>query len=225
MTVCFAPCPIIFDLDGTLVDSVSDIRSAANQVLEGHGITPLTLAQTRSFIGGGVEVLWQQIVAAAGLPGDRLPGLMREFMDLYGSATKQTVLFDGVKPALEVLAQRGHPLGICTNKPLAPAHEVLRHVGIDRFFQHVIGGDSLPQRKPDPAPLLATFSLLGADPKTPKGIYVGDSEYDATCAARAKVPFLLYTEGYRKAPVADLTHQAAFDHWSALPGLVADLVE
>lgn len=225
VTVCFAPCPIIFDLDGTLIDSAPDIRSAANSVLDSHGIPALTLTQIRSFIGGGVEVLWRKITAATGLPPENLGGFVQEFMDLYGSATKQTTVFAGVTEALEILSQRGHPLGICTNKPLQPAKEVLSYVGLAKYFQHVIGGDSLPQRKPDPAPLRAAFTLMGADPQQPVGLYIGDSEYDATCAERLSVPFLLYTQGYRQSPVEALTHVAAFDHWSAVPDLVAAQVE
>lgn len=225
MTVCFTPCPIIFDLDGTLIDSVCDIHAAANQVLANQDTSALSLTQVRSFIGGGVGVLWQKITAATGLPVVKHDDFVQEFMELYGAATKKTVVFDGVVDALETLSQRGHPLGICTNKPLEPAREVLNHVGLSGYFQHIIAGDSLPERKPDPAPLRAAFALMGADPMAPAGLYVGDSEYDATCAARVQVPFFLYTKGYRLTPVEDLPHTAAFDNWAQLPTLIARQVE
>ena len=121
--------------------------------------------------------------------------------------------------ALEALQAQGHVLGLCTNKPLAPTHAVLDHLNLSRFFGAVVGGDSLPVRQPDPAPLQATLAALGANPH--KTLYVGDSEVDAETAQRAGLPFLLFTEGYRKTPVEDLPHRAAFRDFADLAGLVA----
>jgi phosphoglycolate phosphatase len=124
-----------------------------------------------------------------------------------------------VPAALTALAAAGHRMAICTNKPYGPTLAVLRHLGLFGHFAAVIGGDSLPQRKPDPAPLHETVRLLGGGPV----LFVGDSEVDAETAINAGIPFLLYTEGYRKAPVADLPHAAAFDDFAALSALVAGL--
>lgn len=225
MTVCYAPCPIVFDLDGTLIDSAPDIRACANTVLETQFVAPLSLDRIRSFIGGGVDVLWQKIIAATGLSPARHDELVAAFMTHYHSATSLTVMLPGVAGALDVLAARGHPLAICTNKPLGPTKAITEHLGIASYFQVVIGGDSMPEKKPDPAPLLAAFVGLGADPQNPRGIYVGDSEYDATCASRIPVPFLIYTEGYRLTAVDQLPHLAAFGNWADLPDLVAAAVE
>jgi phosphoglycolate phosphatase len=106
-------------------------------------------------------------------------------------------------------------MGVCTNKPLGPTHAALAHFGWQGLFASVIGGDSLAARKPDPAPLLASVAALGGGP----AVYVGDSEVDGETAERAGVPFLLFTEGYRKAEVAAIPHRAAFADWSALPDL------
>jgi phosphoglycolate phosphatase len=114
--------------------------------------------------------------------------------------------YPGVVEALRDLRALGHPLGICTNKALQPTEEILDALDLRGFFDAVIGGDSLPQRKPDPAPLHACFAALGAPL-----VFVGDSEVDADCAARAGIRFALFTGGYRKAPVADLPHDLAFD--------------
>lgn len=225
MTVCTAPCPIVFDLDGTLIDSAPDIQVAVNQVLDANGVGALSLSQVRSFIGGGVDILWKKVIEATSLNPDQHERLVVEFMSLYQSATTLTGLFPGVVDALEVLAARGHPLGICTNKPLEPTRAILDHLNISGYFTFIIGGDSLPEKKPDPKPLIAAFVGLGADPRNPDGIYVGDSEYDAKCAASVPVPFMIYTEGYRQTPIADLPHRAAFDDWSKLPDLVAEAVE
>lgn len=220
MNVCLAPCPIVFDLDGTLIDSAPDIHACVNEVLGWHGTRLLTLDQVRSFIGGGVDVLWQKIIAAQELQDDRKPDYIAAFMTCYQDATQLTRLFPNVVQVLETLADRGHPLGICTNKPLAVTQAILEHFGVAQMFGCVIGGDSVPERKPHPAPLRAALQGLGADPTQPKAIYVGDSEFDAACAAAVPVPFLVYTRGYRQTPADELPHLAAFDDFAALPGLV-----
>ena len=225
VTVCYAPCPIVFDLDGTLIDSAPDIQDCVNKTLATQSVEPLSLQTVRSFVGGGVDVLWQKIIAATGLPPARHADLVGDFMRSYHTATSLTVMLPGVAEALEVLAARGHPLAICTNKPLGPTRAVIEHLGLSGYFQFIIGGDSMAEKKPDPAPLRAAFTGIGADPQKPVGIYVGDSEYDATCAARVPVPFLLYTQGYRQAGLEQLPHLAAFDNWADLPGLVAASVE
>lgn len=220
MNVCLAPCPIVFDLDGTLIDSAPDIHACVNDVLSQHGTPLLTLDQVRSFIGGGVDVLWQKIIAAQELQDAKKPDYIAAFMTCYQDATHLTRLFPNVAQTLETLADRGHPLGICTNKPLAVTQAILTHFGIAQLFGCVIGGDSVPERKPHPAPLRAALQGLGADPSNPRAIYVGDSEFDAACAAAVPVSFLIYTRGYRQTPVEELPHLAAFDNFAALPAMV-----
>ncbi|WEF25732.1 phosphoglycolate phosphatase [Paracoccus sp. S3-43] len=220
MNVCLAPCPIIFDLDGTLIDSAPDIHACVNHVLGQHGTPLLTLDQVRRFIGGGVDMLWQKIIAAQELQDARKPDYIAAFMTCYQDATQLTRLFPNVTQTLETLADRGHPLGICTNKPLAVTRAILAHFGIAPLFGCVIGGDSVAERKPHPAPLRAALQGLGADPARPKAIYVGDSEFDASCAAAVPVPFLIYTQGYRQTPVEELPHLASFDDFADLPAMV-----
>lgn len=215
-----SPVPLVFDLDGTLIDSAPDIHAAANAVLRDHGIPPLTLDRTRSFIGGGVEVLWQKIIADRGLDPAARPQLVAAFMVRYHDATALTQLYPNVLETLGLLADRGHPLGICTNKPLGPTRAVLNHMGLSRLFACVIGGDSLPQKKPAPEPLWAAIAGLGDDPHAPRALFIGDSEFDAACAAAAGVPMLLFTRGYRLTPVERLVHAATFDDFGALPALI-----
>lgn len=224
MNVCLAPCPIVFDLDGTLIDSAPDIHACVNSVLGQYGTPLLTLEQVRTFIGGGVDVLWQKIIAAQELQDARKAEYIAAFMSCYQDATQLTALFPNAALTLETLADRGHPLGICTNKPLAVTQAILRHFHIAHLFGCVIGGDSLPERKPHPAPLRAAIQALGADPRNPKAVYVGDSEFDAACAAAASVPFLIYTHGYRQTPVEELPHLASFDDFAALPGMIENQV-
>lgn len=220
MNVCMSPCPIVFDLDGTLIDSAPDIHACVNAVLQQNGLRPLSLERVRSFIGGGVELLWTRVIRAVGIDPEYQRDLMAAFMTRYHDATRLTRMFPGVAEALGHLADRGHPLGICTNKPMGPTRAILDHFGIAPSFAVVIAGDSMPQKKPDPAPLRAALAALGADPDAPRALYVGDSEFDASCAAAVPVPFLIYTRGYRIAALETLPHKAAFDDFAALPGLV-----
>ncbi|MCT4332216.1 phosphoglycolate phosphatase [Paracoccus sp. YLB-12] len=220
MNVCMAPCPVVFDLDGTLIDSAPDIHACVNAVLRQNQIAPLSLDRVRSFIGGGVDVLWTKVVAATGVDPSHQRDLVASFMTRYHTATSLTRMFPGVPEALGQLADRGHPLGICTNKPLGPTRAILEHFGIDRMFATIIGGDSMPEKKPDPAPLRAALAALGADPETPKAIYVGDSEFDAACAAAVPVPFLIYDRGYRQIPLENLIFRESFGDFEGLPRLI-----
>lgn len=210
---------IVFDLDGTLIDSAPDIHAASNAVLAEHGFAPLTLPQVRSFVGKGVPHLVHRLLEAseADPHGPLHTRMVADFTARYEEAVTLTALYPGVRGALEALTQAGHPLGICTNKPIAPTMAVLRHFALDTLFDVVIGGDTLPVRKPDPQPLLKAHQVLGRA----RMLYVGDSEVDAETAAAAGQPFLLYTEGYRKTPVADLPHAIAFSDYAMLPGIVS----
>jgi phosphoglycolate phosphatase len=211
---------IVFDLDGTLVDSAPDIHAIANAVLADEGRAPITLGQAKSFIGNGAPVFVQRLREARGIPEAEHPRLLAAFVARYEGAVSLTAPYPGVAAALAALAACGHALGLCTNKPLGPARAVLAHFGLDRHLAAVVGGDSLPVTKPDPAPLDAAFAALGEGAR----LYVGDSEVDAETAHRAKVPFVLFTEGYRKSPVAEMPHVAAFADFAALPGVLDGLL-
>ncbi|WP_172328346.1 phosphoglycolate phosphatase [Mangrovicoccus sp. HB161399] len=213
--------PIVFDLDGTLIDSAPDIHAAAAKMQEEAGLEPLDLGRIRSFIGNGVPALVERVMEAHALPRDpgRHGALTERFLAHYDAAPAElTRPYPHVPDMLDALAAAGHPLGLCTNKPAGPSRAILAALGLERFFAAVIGGDSLPLRKPDPMPLCAAFAALGG-----RGLYVGDSEVDAATAEAAGIPFLLFTGGYRKTPVGQLRHEAAFGDFSALPGLVHSL--
>jgi phosphoglycolate phosphatase len=209
---------VIFDLDGTLIDSAGDIHAAVNILLAEEGHSGLTRAQVTAMIGNGVGVLLDKVIAATGLDPAQRGRLLTRFMLIYeqGSAIL-TQVYHGVPEALAALAARGYRLGLCTNKPLRPTLAVLQALGWQDHFASVICGDSLPSRKPDPAMLHACIAGVGGGPV----LYVGDSEVDSETARAAGVGFLLFTEGYRKAPVADLNPLASFDAFADLPALVA----
>lgn len=211
---------IVFDLDGTLIDSAPDIRGVANGILAEEGLAPLSLETTRDFIGNGAAVFVERMRAARGIGESEQARLHATFVARYDAAVDLTIPYPGVYDALTALKAGGHRLGICTNKPIRPCRAVLRHLGLDGYFDTVWGGDSLQTHKPDPAPLHAAFDALDLGRK----IYVGDSDVDAETAHRAGVPFLLFTEGYRKRPVAEMPHTAAFSDFAMLPDLVERLL-
>lgn len=211
---------IVFDLDGTLIDSVPDIHDATIRMLADERRAPLSIDKIRSFIGHGVPALISKVMKEIGEnPEDRARHAILEqcFMRHYMAAP--AILsrpFDNVLPALEALSAKGFKLAVCTNKPEEIARQILQDIGMGSYFSSVIGGDSLSVRKPDPAPLHAAIGQ--ADAKT--AIYVGDSEVDSETALAANVPFVLFTEGYRKAPISDIHHHAAFRDFSELQGII-----
>jgi len=207
---------IVFDLDGTLIDSAPDLRAALNLVLSAEGAAPVTLAETIGFIGHGIPSLVHAARMARDLPADRQTAMTDAMFHHYlANPSTLTRPYPGVVAALDRLRGDGVRLGLCTNKALAPTLQILSALDLARWFDVVIGGDSLPQKKPDPAPLHAAFAGLGD-----RWFFVGDSEVDARTALAAGVPFALFTQGYRKTPVADLPHRVAFDDWHALPDLL-----
>ncbi len=149
---------IVFDLDGTLVDSAPQIMGVANALLAGEGAAPLSLRETVDFIGHGARVFVARMVAARGLGPEAVDRLFADFARRAASNAEGADLFPGVARALNALAERGHPLGICTNKPAGAARAMLAHLGIAGHFAVVVGGDSLPVLKPDPAPLRAALA-------------------------------------------------------------------
>lgn len=207
---------ILFDLDGTLVDSAPDIHHGVNQVLAMDGVAPLPFATVRSFIGGGVPVLMERVIRTCGLPPSRHADYCALFSDQYeADPAGLTVPYAGVDSALDAFF--GTPLGLCTNKPYAPTYGLLCHMAWTERFGVIVAGDTLPVRKPDPAPLRLAVERIGGGTV----LFVGDSEVDAETAHAAGVPFLLFTGGYRSTPVAELPHAGTFDHWRDMPEAVS----
>lgn len=211
---------IIFDLDGTLVHSTPDIQAAVNRMLVAEGAEPLDIATVTGFVGNGLPKLVERVMEHRGLPKSDHARLAQTTLEFYSAATADlTRPYPGVVAALRSLAAAGHPLGVCTNKPEAAARAVLEALGLLGFFASVVGGDRLATTKPDPAMLHLSIAELGGG----VAIFVGDSEVDAATAEAAGAPFALYTEGYRKTPVAELFHDATFASFADLPGVVARL--
>lgn len=208
---------IVFDLDGTLVDSAPDLHAAANRMLAEQGHAPLSLAQVQSFIGHGIPNLVAKVMQARAIPETRSEAMTASMLRHYTAHPADlTRPYPHVPETLARLAEAGLTLGVCTNKNAAPARQILDALNLSRFFAVVIGGDDAPRRKPDPMPLQMAFDALDAPPL----LFIGDSEVDAETARRAALPFGLYTKGYRKTAVDALPHAFAFDDWAGLPDLI-----
>lgn len=215
---------LIFDLDGTLIDSARDLHAVAGKLLQEEGHPPLDLPTVKSFIGNGVPKLVERIMehCFGHVDPQRHQQLVVRFMQHYNAApTALTRLYPHVAECLQELELEGHCLGLCTNKPSAISYRILRELDIAQHFSAIFGGDTLPVKKPDPAPLLAVIKALGRRPS----LYIGDSEIDAQTANAAGYPFLLFTEGYRKKPIEDIPHKARFNDFQYLPETVTRLAE
>ena len=210
---------VIFDLDGTLIDSLGDIHAALNDVLQLRNAPPLLLATVRDLIGKGSANLVRRALTARNLPIDEAActSALADFLRLYSAeSAKLTTIFDGAIDALDRLQGDGFCLGICTNKPLAPTKTVLDQFGLTRFFDTIVAGDHLASRKPDPAMLFHSMACLG----TTSCLFVGDSEVDRETAAAAGQPFALFTKGYRTSSIEMLNPEYYFNEYSELIDIV-----
>lgn len=204
---------VVFDLDGTLIDSLPDIAAAANHVLAWRGLAPLPPMQVEGMIGDGAKLLLDRAFAARGSEAGEAE--MAIFMDWYTvHGADETRPYPGMVEALEKLRDAGHPMGVCTNKPAVAAREILASLGLDAFFAAVIGGDSTPHRKPDPRHLAAVLAALGA----PEGVMVGDHYNDMAAARGCGIPGIFAAWGYGVAE-SEYVAQNALE----LPELIAGL--
>jgi len=207
---------VVFDLDGTLVDSAAGIRHIANQMLVEENCEPLSLELTVSFIGNGITTFIERMSVARDIPASEHGRLFARYNMLDQQSEFVNKTYPHVVECLQSLKEGGCVLGLCTNKLTDATHVMLKKLELDQLFCSVVCGDTLPVRKPDPAMLHKAFDDLPAA----HSIYVGDSEVDAETAKRAGVDFLLFTEGYRKTPVNKLPHAHAFSDYKEVSKLV-----
>lgn len=199
------PRAVVFDLDGTLCDSVPDLTAALNRVLEEQGRPPLPAATVRTLVGDGAAVLVHRALAEfGGLPPEGAEPHIERFITIYeADPSARTRLFPGVEETLGRLAEAGAALGVCTNKPLRATGRLLSDLGIAERFAAVVGGDSYPTRKPSPEPLLGVLAMMRVDPAD--AAYVGDNEHDAATGLAAGVPRIrLLRYGYARVPYEEL---------------------
>lgn len=205
---------VVFDLDGTLVDSSHDIAVALNLALAPWGGRPLTAAEVVPLLGEGVAALVQGAVLLSGAedaPAEEVAGTY--VAEYRVRPVVDSVLYDGVAEALDALAVAGVPMAVCTNKVEVIAHQVLEGLGVARFFPVVVGGDRASRSKPHPEHLTTALAGIGADPAT--SVLVGDSVIDQRCAEAARVDFLAVSW----APPE--VHGTRLPRYADLPAIVA----
>lgn len=208
---------VIFDFDGTLIDSAPDIAKALNHVLAAAGRPVLPLDDVKMMIGDGAPVLVERGFAATGpaLTGVALVTQQQQFMAIYADLPADPgCLYPGVIETLIALKAAGHRLGLCTNKPIAITRDLLPLLEMDRLFDAVVGGDTLAQRKPHPAPLLWAMERLGVGADA--AVMVGDNANDVATARGAGIPVVAVSYGYPRMPVADLGADIIIDRFADL---------
>jgi phosphoglycolate phosphatase len=190
---------VLFDLDGTLVDSAADIAEALNDLLAEEGRAPCSLAEVKRMVGEGVVRLMEKAFREADGAAERA----ERFMEIYSPrSARLTVPVEGAFAALDHFKGLGVPLAVCTNKPDDAAREILDSLGLLPYFREIIGGTSGLPRKPDPATLLEAARRLGAEPA--HTLMVGDSLPDVSAARAAGMKVVVVDSGYGEIAAGDL---------------------
>lgn len=217
MSVVHFPLPIkavTIDLDGTLLDTIPDLAAAANMMLEELNRPPLEVELIRTFIGKGLPRLVERTLAA-GRNGDTGPELNERALAIYERIYaevngRHTTVYPGVREALESLTAQGFPLACVTNKTGRFTTPLLELTGFAGYFEHVVSGDTLARRKPDPAPLLHACEALKVAPRDM--LMIGDSYNDTQAARAAGCPVFCVTYGYNEGrDVRELNADALVD--------------
>ncbi|MBU1332427.1 MAG: phosphoglycolate phosphatase [Gammaproteobacteria bacterium] len=200
------PKLVMFDLDGTLVDSVPDLAAAVDKTLQALGREPAGLVQVRDWVGNGARVLVRRALAG-GIEHDSVDDAQADaalacFLDIYADCHQLTTLYPGVRELLDALSGAGVEMAVVTNKPERFVAPLLEQVGLGGDFRWIIGGDTLPQQKPDPAALLQVMRLAGVTKA--QSLFVGDSRSDVLAARAAGVACVAVSYGYNHGrPIAE----------------------
>jgi phosphoglycolate phosphatase len=214
-----SPAAVVWDLDGTLVDSATDLAKALNELLLENGQHSHSVENVRTMIGAGVAKLIERGFRAAGAPVDasRRDAMMPRFMELYTAcATETTQLVPHAREALEYFYHAGVKQGLCTNKPFTVTRLIVSTLDISGFFSSIVGGDSTAARKPHPLPLLTCLEELETRPED--AVMVGDSGADVGSARAAGVPVILVPDGYTGEPAVSLGADYVVGSLADLPG-------
>lgn len=211
---------VVFDLDGTLIDSVPAVAAAINRVLAEEGRQPVSVAQTKGMLGGGALETMVKALQATGGGDEKLaaPLMERYFATYLDDPGADTVVYPGVMDVLEGLRAEGVVMGICTNKPGETTVPVIEALGLDDFFSAVLTPADTRFCKPDGRHVLETLAAM--DRGTQGAVFVGDSETDVLAANDAGIPVVCVTYGYCHVPFAQLDTLALIDTFGELPGVL-----
>lgn len=215
---------VIFDLDGTLADTSGDLLAAANHCFRAMGLGDvLTSADAGVALRGGKAMLMAGLTRAGQMSEATVLEYYPVLLEAYRDAIDHhTVLYPGAMEAVQALKTLGYGVGICTNKPEALAETLMQNLGVRDEFASLVGADTLPVRKPDPAPLFEAARRAGGDPKA--CVLIGDSDTDRKTSANAGVPSVLVTFGPSGEDMAALEPDALLHDFAALPAVVQSLI-
>lgn len=214
------PRAVIFDLDGTLVDSAPDIAAALNEVLGRRDLPPFTLEKVKEMVGGGIPALIRRALEAHGVQAHDIEPLVADMVGVYaGRATVLTALYEGAEDVLVRLRDEGVKIALCTNKLQEITDIIMRDLGVAGYFSSVIGAKEGRPRKPDPQALQAVLDELGLEAH--QAVMVGDSGADAGAAKAANMPLVMASFGYCPRPVEEFEPDAVIASFGELPGALA----
>ncbi|UCJ18276.1 phosphoglycolate phosphatase [Pseudomonas sp. MM211] len=213
------PRLVMFDLDGTLVDSVPDLATAVDRMLTELGREPAGVERVRTWVGNGARVLVRRALAGsiehAVVSDAETDVALARFLDIYADCHELITLYPGVHELLEALSTAAVELAVVTNKPERFVAPLLEQVGLGGYFRWIIGGDTLPQQKPDPAALLQVMHLAGVT--AAQSLFIGDSRSDVLAARAASVPCVAVSYGYNHGrPIAEEEPQRVVDSLAEL---------
>jgi len=203
---------ILFDLDGTLVDTAPDLMNAHNHVMKKFGYSTRGVEEIRNLVGKGASVLigrslWESAKKEfSKITNEKTKNeMVKEFIDFYGNnIVRESKLIEGVLEFLKWAKQKNISMGVCTNKQEHLAIDLLKKIKIYDFFDYVTGGNTFDYCKPDPKHLTSTIEIMGGDVKN--SIMIGDSENDADAAKAAGMPMILLEDGYTDKKVEQIHH-------------------
>jgi phosphoglycolate phosphatase len=213
---------VVFDLDGTLIDSLPDLTNALNEVLREHGYAPLSRADVAPMVGDGVPALVSRAFAARGGSAAEAAEVLPHYIEVYeANATNLTRPYPGVRDTLLELRRRGYRNAVCTNKLQQASETVLTSLDLESLFDGIAGGDRYAVRKPEAGHLLGLIEELGGSPT--RAVMIGDSENDAAAAHAAKVPLIMMSYGYARVDPATLGGVAVLDDFTRIPAALEHL--
>jgi phosphoglycolate phosphatase len=213
---------LVFDLDGTLVDTAPDLVAATNHVLDHVGLPQIDAQSLRPYIGYGARVMIERATAAANLSEAEHEQLLERFLDYYtANIAVGSRPFEGAVEALEAFQTAGAKLAVCTNKREAMSRQLLDTLDLSRFFAAIAGRDTFPTSKPHPGHLLDTIAQAGGE--AGRAVMIGDSKVDIATAKSAKVPVIAVSFGYTDEPIGTFAPDAVIDHYRELAPAIAAL--